>query len=57
MLHTDVCGPLPESLDGQKYFVCLEEEQSEVAVAITVAKKSHAAMVAETWVKRWEMWN
>lgn len=54
MLHTDVCGPLPESLGGHMYFVGLEEQQSEVAVAIPVAKKSDAPTVVETWVKRLE---
>ena len=54
LLHTDVMGPLPESLGGSRYIVTVLDDWSAACVARPVREKSAASRVVQEVVQRWE---
>ena len=54
LLHTDVMGPLPESLGGSKYVVTVLDDWSAACVARPVREKSAASRVVQEVVQHWE---
>lgn len=43
VLHTDICGPLPTSLNSKKYFITLRDRGTGYTLASCLAEKSEAA--------------
>ena len=54
LLHTDVMGPLPESLGGSRYVVTVLDDWSAACVARPVREKSAASKIVQEVVQRWE---
>ena len=55
-VHTDLCGPFPESLEGNKYFLIAVDEASRYSALVPMERKSEAAdslwRVLSTWERR-----
>lgn len=54
LVHTDVCGPLPYSIGGCRYFVSLVDTATRLKVAIPVRTKADAATAVERQLMRLE---
>ena len=54
LVHTDVCGPLTESLGGSSYFVTVLEDSTGFITATPIKTKAMAPDVVNTLIKQLE---
>jgi hypothetical protein len=54
LIHTDLCGPLPEGDMGERYFLTVLDDYSKFAVVTALQKKSDAADALKGVVARLE---
>lgn len=50
-IHTDVHGPLPQTVSGSKYWIVLVDDTSRLKQAILMKKKSDASEIIKTYVR------
>lgn len=54
LVHTDLCGPLPESYGGSKYVLVLIDDYSRFVTVYFLSKKSEAKDKIVEYVTLWE---
>ena len=53
-LYTDICGPFPESMEGNKYFLIAVDEASRYSALVPMQRKSETARNLQLVISAWE---
>ena len=52
LVHTDICGPFPESIDGYKYFVTFTDDYTRYSCTFLLKKKSDVLEAFKRYIRR-----